>query len=216
MKRLAIVTGAAGGIGKAVCDKFRQDGWDVVGVDIETDCGIGRYDVSDPGAVRELFQKIKGGRSERKALVNCAGAIEFNSIPDTTLQDWNLMLQHNLTTAFVMTREFAKFGLGTIVNVSSVNATLSSEHRVGYAAAKGGIEAFTRISATQLGPNIRVNCVALGPIQTRQANGLSRRNVLGRIGLPVEAADPIVWLCGDGASYITGATLAVDGGYGLI
>jgi NAD(P)-dependent dehydrogenase (short-subunit alcohol dehydrogenase family) len=200
-----IVTGARHGIGLATARLLAARGGGVHGVDIQptpTDLqqpGVvwHEVDVTDQRQVAAFFAaEVHPG--SLTGLVNCAGVVEHSSLLDGSVED--------------------AAGRASIVNVSSVNAHYGHPRRLGYAVAKGGVETLTRLAACQLADRgIRVNTVVPGAIATRMTPDADAgdRCVLGRIGEPGEVAAAIAFLLSDDASYITGATLHVDGGYGL-
>jgi NAD(P)-dependent dehydrogenase (short-subunit alcohol dehydrogenase family) len=219
-----VVTGAARGIGLAVVQRLLAAGAAVHGLDVDlpddslaaAGASWHKIDVSDEDAVQALFRKSfdVGGLH---GLVNCAGRVEDVSLTESSVWQWDEMIRHNVTTAFVMTREFADYAAdyATIVNVGSVNASFGSARRVGYAVAKGAVETLTRVAACQLaGRGMRVNAVIPGAIATRMSPGPHAGDLcaLGRRGTADEVASAIVFLVSDDASYITGTVLHVDGG----
>ncbi len=223
---IAIVTGAARGIGLAVVRRLLAEGACVHAIDRDPSpdsCPASqvtwhRLDVADEGAVEALFADEL--TDPASVLVNCAGVVEATPVLTSSFDQWNEMLRQNLSSSFLMTRAFA--GLApegaAVVNVGSVDAHFGNPDRAGYAVAKGGIEVFTRLAASQLAPRaIRVNAVIPGAIATRmtpraEAGGLC---LLRRRGTPEEVANAIAFLASAEASYITGTTLRVDGGFGL-
>lgn len=222
-----VVTGAARGIGLAVTKRLIAEGADVYAVDVArpgkkaagTESFWHRLDVSDEAAVMAFFRdSITPACLD--GLINCAGVVEDLSITESSLAQWDEMLRHNLSSTFVMTREFTEHvtQAAAIVNVGSVDAHFASPRRAGYAAAKGGIEAFTRLAASQLADKgIRVNAVVPGAIATRMTPDprTGELCLLRRRGTADEVASAIAFLVSNEAAYITGATLHVDGGFGL-
>ena len=239
--RVAVVTGAAGGIGRACVAAFMEAGWDVAGIDrVERPDGApgrwyARFDMSVRTAadrLRELFGEI----GQVDALVNNAAVPLQKQLVDTSDAEWASVIASNLAAPFVALREavpyLEKTG-GSVVNVSSVHALATSPGVAAYAASKGALVALTRAAALELGPRgIRVNAVLPGAVDTPMLRGdaaarggsggdrgddriaaIAGRTPLGRIGRPEEIASAIVFLAdADRSGFITGQTLVVDGG----
>jgi glucose 1-dehydrogenase len=226
MTRVAVVTGAAGGIGAATCDALREQGWRVIAVDrkpIEHEDAI-QLDVSAADEVASTFASLE----RVDGLVNNAAIQLKKSLVDTTVEEWDGVWASNLRSAFVclkaLTPQLAARG-GAVVNVSSVHALASSSSATAYAASKGGLVAFTRAAAIELAPKgIRVNSVLPGAIDTPMLRKgfagskdseatLLGRTPLGRLGQPSDIAEAIAFLIDpDRAAFITGQTLVADGG----
>ena len=239
MNRVVVVTGVAGGIGRACAVAFTADGWDVVGIDVvERPEGlvVGRYERIDLG-VRTATDKLRAlfadlGRLD--ALVNNAALQVAKPLADTTDEDWAAVQATNAAAPFVATREAASYleaTRGAIVNVSSVHAMATSAGLSAYAASKGALLALTRVAAIELGPRgVRVNAVLPGAVDTpmlrkdavdRGGNRgvddpiaeLARRTPLGRIGTPEEIASVVLFLAdNERSSFVTGQGWIVDGG----
>jgi NAD(P)-dependent dehydrogenase (short-subunit alcohol dehydrogenase family) len=227
--KVAVVTGAGKGIGRATAAAFLEAGWRVVIAEQERALGertartLGRNasfvltDVSDEASVRALADAArKIGRLD--ALINNAGVSEFRPLADTTLEHWNRVIGINLTGAFLCARELAPLlrrSRGAIVNISSTRALMSERDTFPYSATKGGLVALTHALAVSLGPDVRVNCVSPGWIDT---TGAKLRKVdhaqhpAGRVGKPDDIAAAVLYLCSAEAGFITGANLVVDGG----
>jgi NAD(P)-dependent dehydrogenase (short-subunit alcohol dehydrogenase family) len=242
--KVALVTGAARGIGLAAATRFLDDGWHVAMLDIQGDTlrtavkALDREeatlaleaDVSDPAAVEDAVQQAHRQFGRIDALVNNAGIAVFKPMLDVTLDEWQRVLAVNLTGPFLMTQAVAPImrdqGGGTIVNITSISGLRASTLRVAYGTSKAGLAHLTRQQAAELAQyGIRVNAVAPGPVDTAMAKAVHTPEIradyhdhipLNRYGLESELANAICFLCSDQASYITGQVLAVDGGFDAV
>ena len=225
MKPVAVVTGAARGIGAATCQRFAEGGWDVVGLDIRPSKWTGiTVDVGDADALKAAL----AGLERVTALVNNAAVQLFKPLAETTVEEWDSVQARNLRSAFVAmaaARPQLAASRGAVVNVASVHAHATSQSIAAYAASKGGLIALTRAAALEFAAeSVRVNAVLPGAVDTEALReGFSRREnaeellisrtPLGRIGSPQEVAEAILFLADAGrSSFITGQTLVVDGG----
>ncbi|WP_138469784.1 SDR family NAD(P)-dependent oxidoreductase [Poseidonocella sp. HB161398] len=215
MKR-AIVTGGAGLIGTAICERLLADGWEVASLDL-ADGRAGRQvrcDISDEASVAAAFDAL--GWDEIGLVVNNGGKVGAQT-PDlgkTTLEDWNGMIGSHLTGAFLVSRAALprmQAG-GAIVMMASTRALMSEGHDFAYAAAKGGMVSLAQALAVQLGPRIRVNAIAPGWITDDPDLSESdhAQHPAGRAGRPDDIAGAVLYLAT--AGFVTGQTLAVDGG----
>ena len=228
--KVAIVTGAGRGIGRGIAERFAQEGARVVVNDLdaaaaeEAAAAIGATavaaDVSSAADVARLFEAAPGPVD---VIVNNAGLTDVSRhVLDGDEAWWDEILGVNLKGQFLCALRAAGImserGGGAIVNVSSVGATAAHRGMVAYDASKGGVEAMTRALAVDLAPyGIRVNALAPGDIEVRSAapddaEPRARTVPLGRIGRPADLAGPAVFLASDDARYVTGVTIAVDGG----
>lgn len=240
-QKVALVTGAARGIGLAAAKKFLAEGWRVALLDIEgellaravADIGQGEAtlaltcDVSDTQAVAAALKTVEQRFGRLDALVNNAGVAVFAPVLETSDADWNRIMAVNLTGPFLCTKAAAPLmreqGGGAIVNITSISAVRASTLRSAYGTSKAGLAHLTKQLAVELASlNIRVNSVAPGPVDTAMAKQVHTREIradyhdaipLNRYGLEEELAEAIYFLCSERASYITGQTLAVDGGF---
>lgn len=238
--RVALVTGAAQGIGHAAAARFLAEGWSVALLDwkadvLEAAAAAFRQpervlalpkDVSQPADVAAAVEAVRARFGRLDALVNNAGIAHFGPLMDTPLEAWNEVMAVNLTGPFIMTKAAVPLMRetgGAIVNITSISGVRASTLRVAYGTSKAALAHLTKQMAVELASyGIRVNAVAPGPVDTAMAKKVHSPEIradyhdaipLNRYGLPEELADAIVYLCSPGASYITGQTLAVDGGF---
>jgi NAD(P)-dependent dehydrogenase (short-subunit alcohol dehydrogenase family) len=234
--KVAAVTGAARGIGDAIVQRFLEEGATVFSLDLgdpdEARPGVTylRADVSSAESVAAAFAAIDASAGRIDVLVNNAGVQRVALAENMTLADWQLVLNTHLTgmhlcSAEAIRRMRARDRGGAIVSVASAAGIVGIPGRGPYSAAKAGIESLTRVYATETAmANIRVNAVAPGSTRTKLIEqGLRDGSIkgewqveripMGRLAEPCEIADPVVYLASDRASYITGQTLVVDGGW---
>lgn len=228
-KRVALVTGAAHGIGKCIARHLLVEGWSVLGVDAdaekareaasELETEILHADVSAEKDVKAAVAKAIALHGALDGLVNNAGVSEFTPFDKLTLKQWNRVLSINLTGPFLFTKYAAphlrKRG-GAIVNIGSSRAVQSEAGTEAYSASKGGLMALTHASAVSLGPSVRVNCVSPGWIEVRKGAKHTHedhaQHPVGRIGMPQDVAYLVSFLLSDKAAFITGAQYVIDGG----
>jgi NAD(P)-dependent dehydrogenase (short-subunit alcohol dehydrogenase family) len=241
LKKVALVTGAARGIGLAAATRFLEDGWRVAMLDILSDtlrsavktldCADAALaleaDVSDPTAVQAAVEQTQRQFGRIDALVNNAGIAVFKPMLDVTLEEWQRVLAVNLTGPFLMTQAVAPImrdqGGGAIVNITSISGLRASTLRVAYGTSKAGLAHLTKQQAVELAAlGIRVNAIAPGPVDTAMAKAVHTPEIradyhdhmpLNRYGLEEELAEAIFFLASERASYITGQVLCVDGGF---
>jgi NAD(P)-dependent dehydrogenase (short-subunit alcohol dehydrogenase family) len=245
-QKVALVTGAARGIGLAAAQRFLADGWRVALLDINEatlthahaalaksdntkpdDTMAIHCDVSDQAGVAKAVAAVAARFSRLDALVNNAGIAIFKPLLETTPEDWARTLAVNLTGPFLCTQAAVPVmrdnGGGAIVNITSISSFRASTLRVAYGTSKAALAHLTKQQAAELGAlGIRVNAVAPGPVETAMAKAVHTPAIradyhnqipLNRYGLETELAEAIFFLCSERASYITGQTLAVDGGF---
>lgn len=237
----ALVTGADRGIGHGIARALAAAGSRVavnhVGssdsadavvrelLDLGVDAFAVRADVRHATEVTSMVDAVVGRFGRLDVLVNNAGVQTWQDFMDVTEEEWDLVVDTNLKGCFLCTqaaaRPMIRLGGGSIINLGSGCNYVPFPRLVAYTASKGGIEMLTKVSALALGPHhIRVNCVAPGAILTERtkhelpdyAGQLGAITPLGRVGLPDDVAQAVVFLASGGSTYITGQTIGVDGG----
>jgi NAD(P)-dependent dehydrogenase (short-subunit alcohol dehydrogenase family) len=236
--RIAVVTGAAGGIGKAVCQRLAADGYAVACLDVDDaavkslaadlPAAVGvAVDVRDAASVRAAATRILAELGAPWLLVNAAGVFSIQLITELAEAEWDRILDTNLKGPYLICREFLPAMIdahaGCVVNIASTAGVRGGRQRAAYCAAKGGLVQLTRSLAVDHGPDgIRVNCVCPGLIDTAMADWIRHDEEAltqwagtvpaRRIGTAAEIADTVWFLASPGGSYIHGAVLMVDGG----
>lgn len=236
--RPVFITGAGSGIGAATASAFAAAGHDVIVTDIDGEraaavatgivaaggAATGHpLDVAAPEAWDALAAELRQAGRAPAVVVNNAYTLVDAPAHEQTESDWNRQLSVTLSSVYRSMRAFHESldaAGGSVVNVGSVHALVAWPLRPAYAAAKGGVVALTRQLSIDYAPRVRVNCVLPGSILTKVWDGVddtgreaaARQASLGRLGRADEVASAILFLAGDGASYITGTTLVVDGG----
>lgn len=236
-KKVALVTGATRGIGAAIAKQLAQDGLFVVGTATTTegaariseqlaDQGAGMVlDVRDSAAIDQLITQIEAQFGLVAVLVNNAGITRDNLLLRMSQDDWSDILSIHLGAVFQLSkrvlRGMTKMRFGRIVNISSVVAQMGNGGQANYAAAKAGMEGFSRSLAREMGSrNITVNCVAPGFIATDMTEELSAEAkakmlaqiAVNRLGAPEDIAHAVSFLASENSGYITGTVLPVNGG----
>lgn len=234
-----LITGAARGVGLATARRFLAEGWRTALLDIDgpaqaqAAAALGApdrvlaltADVADEAQVAVAVQSAADRFGRLDALVNNAGIAVFKPILKTTPAEWARVLAVNLTGPFLCARAAVPLMRrgGAIVNIASISGQRASTLRVAYGTSKAGVMHLTKQMAVELASlGIRANCVAPGPVDTAMAKAVHTPEIradyhaaipLDRYGLEDEIADAIFYLCSERASYVTGQTLAVDGGF---
>lgn len=223
-KRKVIITGAAGGIGRATVHLFANNGWQVIGLDrshfgddFPADGLFIQTEISHPEALDSIFQQITSFTPRLDALINNAAIQVAKPIVETTVEEWDAVIANNLRPAFLLSKLayhlLKAAGGGAIVNVSSVHAVQTSANIAAYAASKGGLLALTRAMAIEFArDNIRVNAILPGAVDTpmlraglerghlaggdvySRLDNLASKTVNGRVGQPDEIAHAIYFL----------------------
>jgi len=238
VNRVALVTGATRGIGKAIAHELATAGHKVIGTatsdagaatiaeNLRAAGGAGiRLDVSDVEAVRESVAAIVSEHGAPTILVNNAGITRDNLMMRMKDEEWGDVLNTNLNALFTVSkaclRGMTKARWGRIINISSVVGSMGNAGQANYAASKAGAEGMSRAMAKELGSrSVTVNCVAPGfiatdmtEVLTEEQKGLMLGQIpLGRLGAPEEIAKVVAFLASDAGGYITGETIHVNGG----
>lgn len=231
--RKILITGGASGIGRATSDLFVREGAAVAVLDRDTARVAGAHaiaaDVSDAASVARAMQEAARTLGGLDGLVNAAGVFINRGLMETTTDEWNMTIAVNLTGTFLCVQAAVPFlrqaERATIVNIASgVGLLPTGGGSTAYVASKGGVIAMTRTLAAELAPAIRVNAVCPGAVETPMTDGTLRdaagavipaivnRYALGRPAAPEEIAAGILFLTAHESSFVTGISLAVDGG----
>jgi NAD(P)-dependent dehydrogenase (short-subunit alcohol dehydrogenase family) len=236
-KKLAIITGAARGIGLATALLFNENGYKVAVVDndkkeidnlsfknkdIKTFC----FDISNDDELDKMYNQILEWHNRIDVLVNNAGVADFGNIEETNFKRWDEVMKTNLNGVFLCSQKgiaHLKKTKGNIINIASISGLRASTLRVAYGTSKAAVIQLTKQQAAELGEyGIRVNCIAPGPGKTKLAMAVHTQDIieayhdaipLNRYGTEKEIANGIYFLASEKASYITGQILAVDGGF---
>ena len=239
----AIVTGASGGIGRAVavalakmkyhlvltynthkeeCESLAQVIWENYGVQVLAM----KCDVKSPQEVKEVVKTAVNSFEKIQVLVNNAGIAQQKLFTDITDEDWFTMINTNLSGAFYMCREVLPYMIheksGRIINIASMWGEIGGSCEVHYSAAKAGLIGLTRALAKEVAPSgITVNCVSPGVIMTDMMSGFDEETIkslteetpVGRLGTPRDVAKAVEFLAHESSSFITGEILRVNGGF---
>jgi 2-deoxy-D-gluconate 3-dehydrogenase len=214
---VALVTGASRGIGAATAERLRADGWHV-----ETAERASGFELSDPAEARRAVDRL----DRIDALVANAGGTVRSGALDLPLEDWQRVIDLNLTSVFVVAqaaaRRMVEQGGGAIVLLASMLSFTGGFNVAAYAASKGGVAQLTKALSNELaGRGVRVNAIAPGYVETDltatieewRRREIDARIPVGRFAQPAEIADVIAFLLSDEAGYVTGAVIPVDGGF---
>ncbi len=240
-QRIILVTGGSGGIGKAICSAFAEIG-DAVIINYSKSAGKAealkrelsstnnyisteQADVSDYIQVKQMVDNIVKKYGRIDVLVNNAGIVKDSFIMLMSKEDWNDVINTNLTGVFNCSKAVSEHMInqrnGVIISIASLSGITGLPGQVNYSAAKGGVISFTKTLSKELARfNIRVNAVAPGVIETEITNSLSEKVKLSfldnipmkRFGMPEEVASVVKFLASSDAAYITGETICVTGG----
>ena len=232
--KTALVTGASRGIGRAIALEFKEKVYSVIGTATSetgaaelNDIGIQGYvlDLNSHVSIDSFWQKLEDNNQNISLLVNNAGITRDNIVLRMSDEEWSDIMNVHLYGTFQLCKRSLKMMLkskwGRIINISSASASIGNRGQSNYAAAKAGVEAFTKSLAKEVGKrDITINAVAPGFITTDMTENndgvnedyLIKEIPLGRFGEPAEVANLVTFLCSEEASYITGQTIHINGG----
>lgn len=241
MSKTVLITGASRGIGRSIALKFAQNNYYVFInasksqhelltlqdeiIAMGTQCHPLLYDVSDYTAVKNMCEEILLITPKIDIIINNAGIAYYNLLTETPSDIWQQLINTNLTSIYnichCLIPNMIQHQSGVIINISSIWGIDGASCEVAYSATKGGVNAFTKALAKELGPShIRVNAIACGAINTTMNSSFTHEEkalfedqvALGRFGLPEEVASLAYYLASDQASYMTGEIIRLDGG----
>ena len=216
-----IITGASNGIGRAIAKNLRKK-YHVINIDIVENKmdGVDFYkcDLSDKGQLLKTINKIKSNIDTLFALINNAAIFSHKILEKQTFEEWENILSVNLTAPYILSKEFAIFlkeSQGHIINISSTRALMSEVGTEAYSASKGGISSLTHALSISLSPEVKVNSITPGWINTDE-NYLPTKNdnfqhPIGRVGVPDDVVDVVKFLLKN-RGFITGSDFVIDGG----
>ena len=229
--KVALVTGAASGIGAATAELMEAEGATVFGVDLAGDGDtVWRGDVTDPASVRAFVAEAVARHGGLDVVANVAGIVRFSHVEETAFDDWQQHLAVNLTGPFLVSQAAVPHLVerrGCIVNVASIAGVKGQAYTAAYCASTGGLVLLTKSMALELGPRkVRVNCVCPSGVDTPLISGVASTipddadprllarldGVLPRLVRPAEVAEAIAYLASSAAQMITGTALLIDGG----
>ncbi len=232
--KVAVITGASRGIGAAMADRFEAEGATVYRLSRTkpmTEAGLGNWiacDVADEASAEAGINAVLAAEGKIDILVNNAGITRDGLIMRMKTEDWNIVQDTNLRSAFFLSRAVARHMLkrreGCILNISSVVGIIGNGGQTNYSASKAGLIGFTKSLARELAPRgVRVNALAPGFIRTSMTDTIPEEFKqklldsipLGRVGEAEDTANAALFLCSPLASYLTGVVLQVDGGMGM-
>jgi len=235
--KVALVTGAARGIGLATTKILLGEGWQVAMIDrdgeelLSASDGLDGaapfiFDVSDPKQVDEMTAALLETFGRIDAVVNNAGVADFGPLEETSFERWRRVMNTNLDGVFLVSQAalpHLKATKGCLVNIASISGLRASTLRVAYGTSKAAVIQLTKQQAAELGEfGVRANCVCPGPVRTKLAMAVHSQDIidayhdaipLNRYGSEAEIGEVIAFLCSDKASYVTGQVVASDGGF---
>lgn len=216
-----IITGASNGIGKALAKNLRKK-YQIINIDIiEKKMDRVKFykcDLSSKEQLLKTIEKIKKDRNKIYALINNAAIFNHISLEEQTIEEWEKIISVNLTAPYILSKEFAsllKESKGHIINISSTRALMSESGTESYSASKGGISSLTHALAVSLAPNVKVNSISPGWINTdinyKPTANDNEQHLSGRVGTPLDIVDTVKFLLKN-RGFITGENIVVDGG----
>ena len=236
MARVAVVTGGSRGIGRAICERLKADGFTVVAIyagndaaanQLKADTGIAcyKFDVGDYEATQEGCARIAEEVGPIDVVVNNAGITRDGTLAKMSYEDWNDVMRINLGGCFNMAKAcfpgMRERGWGRIVNIGSINGQAGQYGQVNYAAAKSGIHGFTKALAQEGAKfGVTVNAIAPGYVDTDMVAAVPEAVLekivakipVGRLGNASEIARGVSFLCSEDAGFVTGSTMSINGG----
>lgn len=237
--KIAVVTGGTGGIGSLICQRLQQQGAKVIALSYHTDeeqitnwqntygndIDVIQADVSDQAATAAVMQNIIEKYGKVDIVVNCAGITRDTTFKKMTADQWNAVIDTNLSSVYNVTQpvweQMLANGFGRVINISSINGQRGQFGQANYSAAKAGMHGFTMALAYEgAAKGVTANTVSPGYIETEMTAAMRddvREAIVGgipmrRMGQPQEIASAVAYLASDEATYITGANLPVNGG----
>ena len=232
--KTVLVTGATRGIGNAIAKEFKKNNFSVIGT-ATSESGVATLhgqnikgyvlDLNSKDSINSFWGKLENDDQKISVLINNAGITRDNIVLRMSDEEWSDIMNVHLYGTFQLSKRVLKMMLkekyGRIINISSASASIGNRGQSNYAAAKAGVEAFTKSLAKEVGKrDITINAVAPGFISTdmtEQNDGVNSEYLIkeipmGRFGEPEEVADLVSFLCSEQASYITGQTIHINGG----
>ena len=239
LNNTVLITGASRGIGLSIAQSFSDEGFYVIGTsrskfDLETalgtkDCSHIKLDVTDRDTIKEVYEQLKNENNLPGTLINNAGITKDQLFLRMKDEDWDDVINTNLSSVFNITKAFIKPMLkekeGRIINISSVSGLMGNPGQVNYSASKAAIGGFTKSLAKELASrNITVNSIAPGFIASEMTDALNddqkveilKQIPVQKFGDPKNIADLAIFLASEKGQYITGQTISVDGGLYMI
>ena len=216
-----IITGASNGIGKAIAKELRKK-YKVINIDIVKkelkNVDFYQCDLSSRKELLKTITKIKSKYDSIFSLINNAAICTFKSLEEQDINEWEKILNTNLTAPYILSKEFSgllKKSKGHIINISSTRALMSEKGTEAYSASKGGISSLTHALAISLAPNVKVNSITLGWINTdenyKPTKQDNEQHPSGRVGTPDDIVDTVKFLLKN-RGFITGSDFVIDGG----